>query len=140
MVNEILNNIQSVVKVGQICLAGMLAGLDHVLFRDAAYKGVTRLNELTVSKQKVPIDHLIEGGLLLGILSIAEPFFDQLAGLVVGYLPCPLFINQGLITELDNHLAGEMVSHNSAVHLFYIRHKTPFHKKLHIRNEFRIKN
>ncbi len=110
-IHEILEDIEAVVDVGEVDLAGMLAHLAHILDLDPGDQTVAGLDKGAFAQSQIAVDQLIEGGLLIRVLAIAH------APLVNGTVllfdsPGPLAIDQPLVAKRDGHVHGEVIAEN----------------------------
>ena len=110
-----LENVQPVVHVGQVDLAGMLSELEQVRFGERRDQPSARLDEPALAEDEVAVDELVEGRFLAGILAVAQPLLDALAGVLVGDLPGALAVDERLVAEGNLHLGRKMVVHDRPV-------------------------
>ncbi len=121
-VHQVFENVQRIVQVSEIGLTGMLARLDHLLLSDAADQPFPRLDESHARKFKVSFHQLIHGGLLVRVLSVPEPLFDQFTGRFICQFPRPFSVGQRPAAERDGHFRREAVRHEGFVHFLNIGH------------------
>ena len=122
-IHQVFHYVQTIVKVCHISFSGMLSGLYHILFSDTAYEPIAGIYILTSSKHQITVYQFIDCCLLVRVFSVTQSFFYKLACFFIRYFPSSFFIDEGLIPEFYCHIIREIIIHNSAVHLFNIRHK-----------------
>jgi hypothetical protein len=112
---EVSEDVERIVGIGEVGLARVLAGLKQLDVRCQVLAG---LDGFGLPEYQVAVDHAIEGRLLAGILTVAQPFFDRVDG------PGDFFVEQGLpllpVHEADFHVRRKVVVHDGAVHFFQI--------------------
>ncbi len=131
--HEIFEDIEAVINIGQIDLAGMFSHLEHVLDLDSRDQTIARIDKGAVAKGQIAVDQFIEGCLLVRVLAITNAPFVNGAILLLDS-PGPLAIDQLLVAEGDGHIHGEMVAENGGVHFFQIAHDCSKLLKLQITN------
>ena len=68
---KIPEDIEGIVRIGQVCLAGMLSGLQQF---DVRGKVSARQDGFGLSQNQVAVDQPIQGRLLTRIFSVAQSF------------------------------------------------------------------
>ena len=113
---EVLQNVGPVVHVGEVGLARMLSGLDHLGFGKGGNNAVARpAPSQAAAGQGTPLQGIERGG-LIGIFAVAQAFFFLVQG------PDAFFIDEFLLAQDDGHGFGKSVLADSAVHGLEIRH------------------
>ncbi len=69
-------DVEGVVDVRQVDLAGVLAHLELVLFRDPAHEARIEIEEAHVAEDDVAVDQLVQGRRLVGVLAVADAPLD----------------------------------------------------------------
>jgi hypothetical protein len=94
------DDIEAVVQVGEVGLAGVLARLEHAGFVQGAHQPQAGFDEPAGSQGEVAPHQLVEGRLLVGVFPVAQPAFDDLPAFGVGNLPGALAVHQLLVAEV----------------------------------------
>ena len=115
-VGKVLQDVGAVVHVGQIGLAGMLAGLDHLRFGERGDNALPGLTPAAAAEGDPPVNEFVERGGLIRIFAVAEAF------LFASDLPLALAVNQLLVSEGNGHGFGKVFLHYGLVHCFEIGH------------------
>ena len=114
-VHEIPQNVQRIIRIGQVCFPRMFSRLKQLYVRGQV---LSRLNRFGLPENQVAVDHLVEGGFLSGIFPIAQSFLDIVNG------PEHLFIAKRLplvtLYKADLHLGRKMIIDNGTVHFLEI--------------------
>ena len=124
LVHQIAQYVERVVRVGDVRLAGVLAGLQQLGDGREVAAG---LEHLDVAEREVAVHETVERGLLAGVLAVAEPF------LLAADRPRHLFVTERLarvaVNERYLHRRREMVRLDGPVRLFQV-----FHAAYYIKN------
>ena len=112
-IREIAQNVEGVVGVRQVGLAGVLAGLQQF---DVRCQVATRLDGLGIGQRQVAVDQAVKRGFLPGIFAVAQAFglpVDRPGHpLVEERLAVVVFANKGNL-----HPRRKMVLDDGAIHL-----------------------
>ncbi|VTR66401.1 hypothetical protein DESC_480111 [Desulfosarcina cetonica] len=114
-VGEIAQDIEGIIRVGQIGLPRVLAGLQQF---DVRGQILTGLNGLRLAEHQIAIDQPVQGRFLTGILAVAQPFLNIVDG--PGDLLVKKRLAKVLIHKADLHLRRKVIVHDRAVHFFQI--------------------
>ena len=112
---EVLEDVAAVVHVGEVGLARMLSGLQHLRLGEGGHDALRAAPFHAVHDQLAGF-HFIQGGGLVGVFAVAQPL-----GFAVD-VPCALFVCQHGVAERDGHGFREGVLQHGAVHIFEAGH------------------
>ena len=69
-------DIERIIHVRQVDLAGVLAHLELVGFRDPAHQPAVEVEEADVAEDDVAVDKLVKSGRLIGVFAVADAPLD----------------------------------------------------------------
>jgi len=87
----------------------MLSELEQVPFGERRDEPFARLDEPALAEDEVAVDELVEGRFLAGILAVAQPLLDALAGILVGDLPGALAVDERLVAARSTVLRAALL-------------------------------
>ena len=119
LVGEILQDVGGIIDVGQVRLAGVLSGLEHLLFVKGGNEAVLRGAPLQAVQVQAAFDQLVECCRLIRIFSVAQAF------LFPAYFPLALLIDQRLVSHSDGHRLRIGFLHDFLVHVLELGHVGP---------------
>jgi phosphoribosylaminoimidazolecarboxamide formyltransferase/IMP cyclohydrolase len=93
-----------------------------IYVKDGVTVGIGTGEQDRVGVAEIAVDELVQRCLLVGVLTVPQPFFYQFSRLLVRYLPRALSVHEGLTAETDRHVIREVVIHNRLVHLLQLCH------------------
>ena len=117
LVGEVAEDVERVVRIRDVRLPGMLAGLQQLRHRGEV---LARLQHLDVAEDEVAVDELVERGLLARVLAIAEPL------LLAANRPRHLLVLEGLaalaVNERNLHFRRKMIGFNRLIGFLQVFH------------------
>jgi len=116
---EVLQDVQRVVHVGEIRLAGMLAGLEHMRFGGGADEPFAGTAKGHAAKGQAAGDGLVEGGRLIRVLAVAQALDLTVDG------PGPLGKGELGLAKLEDEFGREGIFHHGGIHFFQVAHGAP---------------
>ena len=112
---EVLEDVAAVVHVGEVGLAGMLPGLQHLGFGEGGHDALRPAPFDAVDGELAGF-HLIQGGGLIGVFAVTQPL-----GFAVD-VPCAFFVGEHGVAERDGHGVREGVLQYGPIHIFEAGH------------------
>ena len=107
---EVLQDIGTVVHVGEVGLAGMLAGLDHLGLGHGRHDALTGTTPAQAAAGDAAFTQFVQGSGLVGVFAVAQAFFLVVQG------PDALVVHKFFVTQQNGHGLGKSVLVDFLVH------------------------
>ena len=116
-VRKVLQNVGPVVHVREVCLAGVLAGLQHLPFGQGRNNAVARSPPVEAPAAQRTLRQGVERGGLVRIFAVTQAFFLIVEG------PGAFVVDEFFVPQQYGQGIGESVLVDGAVHGFEVRHE-----------------
>ena len=107
---EVLQDVGAVVHVGEVGLAGVFAGLDHLGFGHGRNDALTGATPAQAAAGDATFTQFIQGSGLVGVFAVAQTFFLVVQG------PDALVVHKLFVTQQNGHGLGKSVLVDFLVH------------------------
>ncbi len=115
-------DVERVVDIGQVDLAGVLPDLELVLLGHLAHQPRIEVEEAHVAQRYVAVYQLVERRRLVGVIAVAQALHDLRLFARVVNGPHFLAVGEGLPAHVYGDRVGELVLDYFSVHFFDFCH------------------